>query len=172
MPPTDEGQKGRANGRRASSEPFAHDHFIFHGHYLAMIPLFQDVGLSRIAARGCTRQDRPSSHSWESVMNTRSTSPPRTSECIEAIMFVHDVDSARSRTRFFNAGHSGMKLDDIGGVKEKNSNSEHGYREIDDIDYAHKRSVILTALNTTYNLIITRPRMMWYLAYGMQRRGS
>ncbi|PBL04454.1 hypothetical protein ARMGADRAFT_54727 [Armillaria gallica] len=28
-----------------------HDHFIFHGHYLAMISLFQDAELSRIGAQ-------------------------------------------------------------------------------------------------------------------------
>ncbi|PBK62821.1 hypothetical protein ARMSODRAFT_562249 [Armillaria solidipes] len=46
-----EEMKGMANGRRASSETFTHDHFIFYGHYLAMIPLFQDIGLSRIGHR-------------------------------------------------------------------------------------------------------------------------
>lgn len=60
MLPTDEGQgdmKGRTNGRRAGNEPLTHDHFMFHGHYLAMITLFQDVGLSGIGARGA--QERP-----------------------------------------------------------------------------------------------------------------
>ncbi|KAK0214176.1 hypothetical protein IW262DRAFT_303711 [Armillaria fumosa] len=37
-----------ANGRRASSEPSLDVDFIFHGHYLAMISLFQEMEMHKI----------------------------------------------------------------------------------------------------------------------------